>query len=449
MNIVIVGNGMVSHKFCEKLVAKANISTFNIVVFGEEIRPAYDRVHLSEYFAGKSADDLSMAPASWYAGNNIKLYLWDPIQHIDRFNKKVTSFHGIETAYDVLILATGSSAFVPDTNDIVKMTKRIETLIFQHKSKLYDNVHANGEWLYELINKENYITKPVDAPLKLPPFNLSYYEGLNRYNDKSWLGIYRRDELFRVDFLKEVCLLCLQTKIGQLCSSPWKSLIIKGIEEKDRQAWSNLLAKHRINMRHAANELNFQVEDNCREGLALKKYLVKHFGDDDTRTFGLCIGIKTRKKNEVFSSILVRRRPLLQIGRLGFFYVYDILCATNFNPNERTGFVFSKNNPKILLPEQIRSAVWAFYTEQAGKNDLPLTKDIIKKDMARVERMEYLHQCSYCLTVYDEAIGEPENNIPAGISFNRLPEEYCCPLCEAPKKDFRMIEKNKLGLQAI
>ena len=112
MKIAIIGNGMVGHKFCEKLMAKAP-GQYEITVFGEEPRPAYDRVHLSEFFSGRSAEELSMAPASWYADNNITLYLGDPIQHIDRTNKKIKSFHGIEASYDVLILATGSSAFVP------------------------------------------------------------------------------------------------------------------------------------------------------------------------------------------------------------------------------------------------------------------------------------------------------------------------------------------------
>jgi nitrite reductase (NADH) large subunit len=113
MKVVIVGNGMVGYKFCEKLVAK-NISRLDtITVFGEEIRPAYDRVHLSEYFAGKSAEELSLASSDWYLSNNITLHLGDPIQHIDRTEKKVRSFHGIEASYDILILATGSSAFVP------------------------------------------------------------------------------------------------------------------------------------------------------------------------------------------------------------------------------------------------------------------------------------------------------------------------------------------------
>jgi pyrroline-5-carboxylate reductase len=61
MNIVIIGNGMVGYKFCEKLISKGQSPQFQITVFGEEVRPAYDRVHLSEFFSGKSAEDLAMA----------------------------------------------------------------------------------------------------------------------------------------------------------------------------------------------------------------------------------------------------------------------------------------------------------------------------------------------------------------------------------------------------
>ena len=110
---------MVGYKFCEKLTTKT-FGQHDITVFGEEIRPAYDRVHLSEFFSGKSSSELSLAPASWYADNNITLYLGDPVQHINRSSKTITSFHGIETSYDVLILATGSSAFVPSIPGVDK-----------------------------------------------------------------------------------------------------------------------------------------------------------------------------------------------------------------------------------------------------------------------------------------------------------------------------------------
>jgi rubredoxin len=334
------------------------------------------------------------------------------------------------------------------TNDLARMSKQIESFILQYPEKFKEPDNGGGDILYEMMSSAKYITKPVDAGLKLPAFNLPYYEGLNRYNDKYWLGIYRRDEQFGIDFLKDVCRLCLQTRIGQLCTSPWKSLIIKGIEEKDRQQWSHLLAKHQVNVRHAANELNFQVEDNCREGLALKKYLVNHLGNDDMRTFGICIGVKTRRKSEVFSSILVRRRPLVRLGKWEFLHVYDILCAKDFNPNERTGFAYSTGNLKFLLPEQLRRAILAFYVYQSKQVVLPGAPKK-QESVVKPEKKEYVHQCTHCLTVYDEAIGELENNIQPGTTFNTLPSTYSCPLCEAPKDEFTKKEKSLLGLQTV
>src|SRR4030095_13394949 len=119
MRIIIIGNGMVGHKFCEKITAHKE-QPFNITVFGEETRPAYDRVHLSEYFSGKTADELSLASIQWYNNNGINLHLGDPVQSIDRANKTIRSHTGLVLPYDYLILATGSSAFVPSIPGVEK-----------------------------------------------------------------------------------------------------------------------------------------------------------------------------------------------------------------------------------------------------------------------------------------------------------------------------------------
>lgn len=116
--VVVIGNGMVGHKFCEKLTSKS--TSFQIIVFGEEPIRAYDRVHLSEYFNGKSAEDLSLCAGDWYKKQNITLYLNDPVKEIDRINKTVHSGSGLTVNYDYLILATGSSAFVPDIPGVDK-----------------------------------------------------------------------------------------------------------------------------------------------------------------------------------------------------------------------------------------------------------------------------------------------------------------------------------------
>ncbi|WP_207531997.1 nitrite reductase large subunit NirB [Desertivirga arenae] len=116
--IVVVGNGMVGYKFCEKLVSKTD--AYQVIVFGDEPRPAYDRVHLSEYFSGKTADDLLMNTLDWYSENNISLHLNDPVQEINPEAKTVHSLKGEVIKYDYLVLATGSSAFVPDIPGVEK-----------------------------------------------------------------------------------------------------------------------------------------------------------------------------------------------------------------------------------------------------------------------------------------------------------------------------------------
>ena len=107
---------MTSFKLCEKL--RKLSGDIRITVYGEEIRPAYDRVHLSEYFAGKTADDLLMAPRGWYHEQGITLHTGELVTEIDRANKTIRTHHGITDHYDYLVLATGSGAFVPPLDGV-------------------------------------------------------------------------------------------------------------------------------------------------------------------------------------------------------------------------------------------------------------------------------------------------------------------------------------------
>lgn len=109
--IVVVGNGMVGHHFVNQLVSQEN--NVSILVFSGEPRLAYDRVHLSEYFAGKSADDLALATTAFYQEHNVEFHLNTKIKQIDKTLKKVTTETGDDYPYDKLILATGSYPFVP------------------------------------------------------------------------------------------------------------------------------------------------------------------------------------------------------------------------------------------------------------------------------------------------------------------------------------------------
>ncbi|AHF01248.1 nitrite reductase [Thiomicrospira aerophila AL3] len=111
--LIVVGNGMVGHAFLERLVKSSGFHDFDITVFGEESRVAYDRVHLSSYFSGKTAEDLSLVPAGFYAEHGIDIRLNQKVVAIDKHAKTVTTQAGLVVNYDLLVLATGSYPFVP------------------------------------------------------------------------------------------------------------------------------------------------------------------------------------------------------------------------------------------------------------------------------------------------------------------------------------------------
>ncbi|HYK25560.1 MAG TPA: FAD-dependent oxidoreductase, partial [Steroidobacteraceae bacterium] len=108
--IVVVGNGMVGQRFLEELVREG---AWSVSVFAEEPRPAYDRVQLSSFFSGRTADDLSLAPADFFAEHGIALNLNERVTGIDRDSRIVRTARGREAIYEVLVLATGSHPFVP------------------------------------------------------------------------------------------------------------------------------------------------------------------------------------------------------------------------------------------------------------------------------------------------------------------------------------------------
>ena len=108
--LVVIGNGMVGHRFVESI---ADDRRFSIVVISEEPRLAYDRVHLSDYFNESTAQDLALASPQQYATWGVATHIATKTTRIDRTRKCVVTGVGTEISYDLLVLATGSYPFVP------------------------------------------------------------------------------------------------------------------------------------------------------------------------------------------------------------------------------------------------------------------------------------------------------------------------------------------------
>ena len=111
--LIIVGNGPVGHKLLECIVLSGKSQHFDITIFGEEPRPAYDRVHLTSWFETRQAKSLNMVGETFYRDNSITAYCNKSIVDIDRDKQCVIDRDSIPYLYDKLILATGSSPFVP------------------------------------------------------------------------------------------------------------------------------------------------------------------------------------------------------------------------------------------------------------------------------------------------------------------------------------------------
>jgi len=131
--LVVVGNGMAGVA-CVEHILKRN-PDFEITIFGDETHVNYNRIMLSLVLAGeKSADEIVLNDVEWYRSNNIRARLGVKISGIDRAARTVIDEEGLAAPYDKLILATGSSAFIPPIPGVDKENV--------HVFRTLDDTHA-------------------------------------------------------------------------------------------------------------------------------------------------------------------------------------------------------------------------------------------------------------------------------------------------------------------
>ncbi|NHA69019.1 nitrite reductase large subunit NirB [Phycicoccus flavus] len=112
-HVVVVGGGMVAHRFVEALRARDTARAFTVTVLAEEDRAPYDRVALSAFFSGTAPDDLALGDPTLWSDGSVDLRLGSAVTALDRGSRTVTTAGGEVVGYDHLVLATGSYAWVP------------------------------------------------------------------------------------------------------------------------------------------------------------------------------------------------------------------------------------------------------------------------------------------------------------------------------------------------
>jgi rubredoxin len=329
------------------------------------------------------------------------------------------------------------------TNNIASVSRIVEEFMLTSRV----TVNGDGKWLTDGLAKAlkriNYISRKNDDSVRLPKFTLPYYEGFNKSGDDYWLGINRRDELFDIAFLKDLCSVCHQTRIAQLYTTPWKSIMIRDIDMGQRDLWDYILGKYRVNVRHAANELNWQIEDCAEEGLAVKRAIIRYFDKEDVRTYGLCFAVQTKPGSFLYASVLIRKKELKNPHRLKSLERYDIMHTKDFNPNSTEWVTYRQDVKKEHLGPYLVSLCKLFYGWES-KLDLLATEPERLPEAARQESAKDVFQCPGCLSIYDETQGDLAAGIPPGTAFEDIPDTYRCPVCEGDKGAFVTTRMDKL-----
>lgn len=311
--------------------------------------------------------------------------------------------------------------------DIVKISKAIEEVY-----AAIDNIDQLFSVINQILQTNN---RSVTKPLEVPFVTFPYYEGMNRMGlDKFWLGLYWRNNKYDLGFLKDLCGFCLDNSIGKISITPWKSFIVKGIPKESRFELERFLGQRGINVRHSQLEMNWHLPVDDPEALKLKKDLVKHFNENDISTYGLTFGISNDVgKRSHFSSIIIEKNPIPEvIQEFSAKPTFNVLHFKNFDPNSDEYVLYAQDVDKNELGQLLMELSKAYF-EQLYDDVSPARKKTKKNKEPSIE----VHQCSQCLSVYDDQLGDSMNKVAAGTKFQDLPDEYSCAVCGAKKDYFK------------
>ncbi|MEM8523768.1 MAG: rubredoxin [Bacteroidota bacterium] len=299
----------------------------------------------------------------------------------------------------------------------------------------------NVPMLFEFISQNTDTNnRTISEGLSIPFYPFPYYEGMNRMGiDQYWLGLYWRNNRYDLDFLRAMCDLCLECRIGKICITPWKSFIVKGIPRQHKIMWEKFLGSHGINVRHSSLELNWHLPVNDEDALNLKRYLVQNFDQNDISTYGLTFAVSSAYSKKFTSIVIEKNAPLNINPKFAIRPTYNVCYSQNFDPNSRIYKTYAQDVDQVELPGLLME-LSHLYFEQLNEETTTFQSDFEqKKEEKQQLPTEKAHQCSNCFTIYDPAYGDEKAGIEKGTLFEDLPADYVCPTCEAEKDAFKLL----------
>ena len=289
----------------------------------------------------------------------------------------------------------------------------------QHIEKIWlENPPPNRsfEELYGTVSKTFMgRTRPIQKELKLTPKPYPHHEGIYRYDDRYWMGLYQRENEFDTAFLEALCQLCIDTKIGRLYPTPFKTFIVRDIPKEAIYQWEKLLGIWGIHTHYSSLELNWQLPDADASALRLKTELVEAFERLRIRTSSLSFGIGYRNA-ETTSTIVIE--PLSTD-----YQRFRVVHSPDFYIGNTEWEVFAGDVARKNLPEILRRLTLKYYEQLSTDKKTSITRKTSGLKPAPTQRVM---QCTHCQTVADLPLP--------------LLSSYVCPLCDAPVADFVEVE---------
>jgi len=144
-------------------------------------------------------------------------------------------------------------------------------------------------------------------------------------------------------------------------------------------------------------------------------------------------GFKSGREVDKFADIAYRLGkngcPFLMEHTLGYLegkIVKELPVETH------TIFVGGITDAEVLAEGE--PMTYAYY-HQVKRGTTPKTAPTYV-EIKREEKIMKKYVCKICGYVYDPAIGDPENGVAPNTPFEKLPQDWVCPVCGAAKDQF-------------
>ena len=311
---------------------------------------------------------------------------------------------------------------------ILFLTEEISIVTKLIDETLKKEAFRTSAWFTRLLLKQ-FNSAPKSASMTRSIMREGFKEGFiemptGRYS----LNIYPDKGLFPWQHIEALSALAHTRNVKRIYPTQTGSLLIKHIKKADLPLWKQLLGKLSVTLRHSEENLSLYTDHSNKTNSKLADKLTKKLLSKDYSFHAQSISLNQET---------TENRAVYQIHSKQAFLStsFSLSQKLNFDPREmhiektKHGLSFSELIVELLKANK------EFYST----THLPTPIIIKPSELCNEEDKEkqQLYECQDCLSHYSSQHGDPEQGIAKDTLFAQLPESWCCPLCEAPKEEFK------------